>query len=149
MRKLKSVALIAFTVGCALAAAACAPSTPSTAAQSAFDQYVGKTCTGIINHDKVDVTGYMARGIPVVAKFFRTSDGRPGVSFKYANRAFFYYTSFRTERRWTDVHRGSRKSVDVRLREPQSSLGARHLLHRCGSCVFGRGIFLHLTAPPA
>jgi hypothetical protein len=77
------VALIAFTVGCALVPAACAP---SPAAQSAFDQYVGKTCTGIIPWE----SGYLAgRKQPVVSKFFRTSDGRPGVSFKLENRNFF------------------------------------------------------------
>ena len=97
MRELKSVALVAFTFGCAPVLAACAPSSPSTAAQSAFDQYVGKTCTGIIHHNELDETGYMGRPglspfeIPVVAKFFRTSDGRPGISFKYANRAPVIY----------------------------------------------------------
>jgi len=97
MRELKSVALVAFTFGCAPVLAACAPSSPSTAAESAFDQYVGKTCTGIIHHNELDETGYMGRPglspfeIPVVAKFFRTSDGRPGISFKYANRAPVIY----------------------------------------------------------
>jgi hypothetical protein len=87
MRELKSVALIAFTVGCALVPAACAP---STAAQSAFDQYVGKMCTGFIPSERGgNGAAYNGRKLPVVLNFFRTSDGGPGVSFKIENRDFF------------------------------------------------------------
>jgi hypothetical protein len=84
MRELKSAALIAFTVGCALVPAACAP---SPAAQTAFDQYVGKTCTGFIPYERTP-GDYTGRKIPVVLKFFRTSDGGPHISSSYEGRDF-------------------------------------------------------------
>jgi hypothetical protein len=85
MRELKSAALIAFTVGCALVPAACAP---SPAAQTAFDQYVGKTCTGLIPYERTASGDYIGRKIPVVLKFFRTSDGGPHISSSYEGQDF-------------------------------------------------------------
>jgi hypothetical protein len=85
MRKLKSVALIAVTVGCALVPAAHAQ---STAASSAYDQYLGKTCTGSMYMETLNSqSDYAGQTIRLVAKFFRKRDGSPGVSFRFGSRA--------------------------------------------------------------
>jgi hypothetical protein len=80
MRELKSAALIAFTVGCALAPAAHADSS------STFDQYVGKTCTGVFPTLQSSYQRPYLTNAPIVAKFFRSSSGRPWVSFKVDGR---------------------------------------------------------------
>jgi cyanophycinase len=79
---LASWTVIVFPVGGPSVPAACAV---SPAALSAFDQYVGKTCTGVISFKSGTLAG---KKVPVVAKFFRKPDSSSGVSFKFDQRDF-------------------------------------------------------------